>query len=156
MANTAQARKRARQAEATRKRNAAQKSEIRTAMKKVKNDRLPGPLPGRKTWFEWFMKGRRSVNKDADVVEREEASRVAFHFRYPLCFLCSIADESLLFPDQTEQLVPASAEGGILGRCCEALPEESRIERKDLERIAGFLQGLAEPYPYLYAIAYGT
>jgi len=36
MANTAQARKRARQAEATRKRNAAQKSEIRTAMKKVK------------------------------------------------------------------------------------------------------------------------
>ena len=36
MANSAQARKRARQAEATRKRNAAQKSEIRTAMKKVK------------------------------------------------------------------------------------------------------------------------
>ena len=36
MANSAQARKRARQAEATRKHNAAQKSEIRTAIKKVK------------------------------------------------------------------------------------------------------------------------
>lgn len=36
MANTAQARKRARQAEATRQRNASQKSELRTAIKKVK------------------------------------------------------------------------------------------------------------------------
>ena len=36
MANTAQARKRARQAEATRQRNASQKSELRTAVKKVK------------------------------------------------------------------------------------------------------------------------
>ena len=36
MANSAQARKRARQAEATRKRNASLKSEIRTAVKKVK------------------------------------------------------------------------------------------------------------------------
>jgi len=36
MANTAQARKRARQAEATRKRNASQKSELRSAVKKVK------------------------------------------------------------------------------------------------------------------------
>ena len=36
MANSAQARKRARQAEATRKRNASQKSELRTAVKKVK------------------------------------------------------------------------------------------------------------------------
>lgn len=36
MANTAQARKRARQAEATRKRNASLKSELRTAVKKVK------------------------------------------------------------------------------------------------------------------------
>ena len=36
MANSAQARKRARQAEATRKRNASQKSALRTAVKKVK------------------------------------------------------------------------------------------------------------------------
>ncbi len=36
MANSAQARKRARQAEATRKRNAALKSELRTAVKKVR------------------------------------------------------------------------------------------------------------------------
>jgi small subunit ribosomal protein S20 len=36
MANSAQARKRARQAEATRKRNASQKSELRSAVKKVK------------------------------------------------------------------------------------------------------------------------
>ena len=36
MANSAQARKRARQAEATRKRNASQKTELRTAVKKVR------------------------------------------------------------------------------------------------------------------------
>jgi small subunit ribosomal protein S20 len=36
MANTAQARKRARQAEVTRQRNASQKSALRTAVKKVK------------------------------------------------------------------------------------------------------------------------
>jgi small subunit ribosomal protein S20 len=36
MANSAQARKRARQAEATRMRNASQKSELRTAVKKVR------------------------------------------------------------------------------------------------------------------------
>lgn len=36
MANTAQARKRARQAETTRQRNASQKSALRTAVKKVK------------------------------------------------------------------------------------------------------------------------
>lgn len=36
MANTAQARKRARQAEATRQRNASLKSALRTAVKKVK------------------------------------------------------------------------------------------------------------------------
>ena len=36
MANSAQAKKRARQAEATRKRNASQKSELRSAVKKVK------------------------------------------------------------------------------------------------------------------------
>ena len=36
MANSAQARKRARQAEATRKRNASLKSELRSAVKKVK------------------------------------------------------------------------------------------------------------------------
>ena len=36
MANTAQAKKRARQAEATRMRNASQKSELRTAVKKVR------------------------------------------------------------------------------------------------------------------------
>jgi small subunit ribosomal protein S20 len=36
MANTAQARKRARQAEITRQRNASQKSALRTAVKKVK------------------------------------------------------------------------------------------------------------------------
>ena len=36
MANSAQAKKRARQAEATRKRNASLKSELRTAVKKVK------------------------------------------------------------------------------------------------------------------------
>lgn len=36
MANSAQARKRARQAEATRQRNASQKSALRTAVKKVR------------------------------------------------------------------------------------------------------------------------
>jgi len=36
MANSAQAKKRARQAEATRKRNASLKSELRTAVKKVR------------------------------------------------------------------------------------------------------------------------
>ncbi|MCC6195536.1 MAG: 30S ribosomal protein S20 [Burkholderiales bacterium] len=36
MANSAQAKKRARQAEGTRRRNASQKSELRTAIKKVR------------------------------------------------------------------------------------------------------------------------
>jgi small subunit ribosomal protein S20 len=36
MANSAQAKKRAKQAEATRQRNASQKSELRTAVKKVR------------------------------------------------------------------------------------------------------------------------
>lgn len=42
MANTAQARKRARQAEATRKRNASLKSELRTAAKKVRKSIAAG------------------------------------------------------------------------------------------------------------------
>jgi len=46
MANTAQARKRARQAEATRQRNASQKSELRTAIKKVKKAIAGGDKAG--------------------------------------------------------------------------------------------------------------
>jgi small subunit ribosomal protein S20 len=42
MANSAQARKRARQAEATRKRNTSLKSELRTAVKKVKKAIVAG------------------------------------------------------------------------------------------------------------------
>ena len=42
MANSAQARKRARQAEATRQRNASQKSALRTAIKKVKKAIVAG------------------------------------------------------------------------------------------------------------------
>lgn len=42
MANTAQTRKRARQAEATRKRNASLRSELRTAVKKVRKSVAAG------------------------------------------------------------------------------------------------------------------
>ena len=45
MANTAQAKKRARQAEATRQRNASLKSELRTAVKKVRKAIATGDKP---------------------------------------------------------------------------------------------------------------
>ncbi len=104
-----------------------------------------------------------------DNLDRETASRVVFQYRYPcgLLVVNRIADESLLSPDQAAQLARASDVGGLFERFRRALPPEfeqpppalpSEAEwvRRDIANLADFLQGLSEPYPYLYSVAYGT
>jgi small subunit ribosomal protein S20 len=74
MANSAQARKRARQAEATRKRNASQKSELRTAVKKVKK----AITAGDKTAAAKVLQESQSVIDriaDKKIVHKHLASR---------------------------------------------------------------------------------
>ncbi|CAG1010080.1 30S ribosomal protein S20 [Burkholderiales bacterium] len=74
MANSAQARKRARQAEATRKRNASLKSELRTAVKKV----AKAIAAGDKTAAAATLRSSQStIDRIADkkIVHKNAASR---------------------------------------------------------------------------------
>ena len=74
MANTAQARKRARQAEATRQRNASQKSALRTAVKKVKKAIEAGDKAAA---ARQLVESQSVIDRIADkkVVHRNLASR---------------------------------------------------------------------------------
>lgn len=74
MANTAQARKRARQAEMTRQRNASQKSALRTAVKKVKKAIAAGDKAAANATFH---ESQAVIDRIADkrIVHRNLASR---------------------------------------------------------------------------------
>jgi small subunit ribosomal protein S20 len=74
MANTAQARKRARQAEATRQRNASQKSALRTAVKKVKKAIATGDKAAAAATFQT---SQAVIDRVADkrIVHKNLASR---------------------------------------------------------------------------------
>ncbi|HQU48291.1 MAG TPA: 30S ribosomal protein S20 [Casimicrobiaceae bacterium] len=74
MANTAQARKRARQAEATRKRNASLKSELRTAVKKVRKAIASGD---KASAMKTLQASQATIDRIADkkVVHKNLASR---------------------------------------------------------------------------------
>jgi small subunit ribosomal protein S20 len=74
MANTAQARKRARQAEATRQRNASQKSALRTAVKKVKKAIAVGDKAAATATFK---ESQAVIDRIADkrIVHKNLASR---------------------------------------------------------------------------------
>lgn len=74
MANTAQARKRARQAEATRQRNASQKSALRTAVKKVKKAIASGDKAAATTQLR---ESQAVIDRIADkrIVHKNVASR---------------------------------------------------------------------------------
>lgn len=74
MANTAQARKRARQAETTRQRNASQKSALRTAVKKVKKAIATGDKAAAATTFK---ESQAVIDRIADkrIVHKNLASR---------------------------------------------------------------------------------
>ena len=74
MANTAQARKRARQAEVTRQRNASQKSALRTAVKKVKKAIATGDKAAA---VATFQASQAVIDRIADkrIVHKNLASR---------------------------------------------------------------------------------
>ena len=74
MANTAQTRKRARPAEATRKRNASQKSELRSAVKKVRKAIAAGD---KATAAKTFQESQAVIDRIADkkIVHKNLASR---------------------------------------------------------------------------------
>jgi small subunit ribosomal protein S20 len=74
MANTAQTRKRARQAEATRQRNASQKSALRTAVKKVKKAIATGDKAAATTTLR---ESQAVIDRMADkrIVHKNLASR---------------------------------------------------------------------------------
>jgi small subunit ribosomal protein S20 len=74
MANSAQARKRARQAAATRARNASQKSSIRTAIKKVRKAIAAGDKAAAQ---EQFRASQAVIDRIADkkIVHKNLASR---------------------------------------------------------------------------------
>ena len=74
MANTAQARKRARQAEATRKRNASMTSELRTAVKKVRKAIAAGDKAAA---AKQLSESQSAIERVADkkVVHKNLASR---------------------------------------------------------------------------------
>ena len=74
MANTAQARKRARQAEATRKRNASLTSELRTAVKKVRKSIAAGDKAAA---LKQLHESQSAIDRVADkkVVHKNLASR---------------------------------------------------------------------------------
>lgn len=74
MANTAQARKRARQAEATRKRNASLKSELRTAVKKVRKSIAAGDKAAATTQLRASQAVIDHIT-DKKIVHRNLASR---------------------------------------------------------------------------------
>jgi len=74
MANSAQAKKRARQSEATRKRNASQKSELRTAVKKVRKAIAAGDKTAA---MQTFQQSQAAIDRIADkkIVHKNLASR---------------------------------------------------------------------------------
>lgn len=74
MANSAQAKKRARQAEATRQRNASQKSELRTAVKKVRKAIAAGDKAAA---TKEFQASQAVIDRIADkkIVHKNTASR---------------------------------------------------------------------------------
>jgi small subunit ribosomal protein S20 len=74
MANSAQAKKRARQSEATRKRNASQKSELRTAVKKVRKAIAAGDKAAA---AKVLQESQSTIDRIADkkVVHKNLASR---------------------------------------------------------------------------------
>lgn len=74
MANSAQAKKRARQSEATRKRNASQKSELRTAVKKVRKAIAAGDKAAA---TKVLQESQATIDRIADkrVVHKNLASR---------------------------------------------------------------------------------
>lgn len=74
MANSAQARKRARQAEATRKRNASLKSELRTAVKKVRKAISAGDKAAAAKQFVASQSVLDSI-ADKKIVHKNLASR---------------------------------------------------------------------------------
>lgn len=74
MANTAQARKRARQNDAQREHNMAQRSEYRTAVKKVRKAILAGDKTAAQTAFQLSMGTMDSI-ADKKVVHKNKAAR---------------------------------------------------------------------------------
>ncbi|MEO6749541.1 MAG: 30S ribosomal protein S20 [Casimicrobiaceae bacterium] len=74
MANSAQAKKRARQAEATRQRNASLKSELRTAVKKVKKAIATGDKAAA---AQQLQQSQSAIDRIADkrIVHKNLASR---------------------------------------------------------------------------------
>ena len=74
MANSARAKKRARQSEATRKRNASQKSELRTAVKKVRKAIASGDKAAA---AKVLQESQSTIDRIADkkVVHKNLASR---------------------------------------------------------------------------------
>ncbi|HXU52970.1 MAG TPA: 30S ribosomal protein S20 [Casimicrobiaceae bacterium] len=74
MANSAQAKKRARQSEATRKRNASQKSELRTAVKKVRKAIAAGDKAAA---AKVLQESQSTIDRIADkkIVHKNLASR---------------------------------------------------------------------------------
>ena len=74
MANSAQAKKRARQAEVTRQRNASQKSELRTAVKKVRKAIATGDKTAAAKTFQESQAVMDSV-ADKRIVHKNMVSR---------------------------------------------------------------------------------
>lgn len=74
MANTAQARKRARQNDVQRERNMAQRSEYRTAVKKVRKAILAGDKSAAQAAFQLSMSTMDSI-ADKKIVHKNKASR---------------------------------------------------------------------------------
>ena len=74
MANSAQAKKRARQAEATRQRNASQKSELRTAVKKVRKAIAGGDKAAAAKTFQESQAVMDSIS-DKRIVHKNTVSR---------------------------------------------------------------------------------
>ena len=74
MANSAQAKKRARQAEATRQRNASQKSELRTAVKKVRKAIAAGDKASAAKTFQESQAVMDSI-ADKRIVHKNMVSR---------------------------------------------------------------------------------
>ena len=74
MANSAQAKKRARQAEVTRQRNASQKSELRTAVKKVRKAIAAGDKAAAAKTFQESQAVMDSI-ADKKIVHKNMVSR---------------------------------------------------------------------------------
>ena len=74
MANSAQAKKRARQAEVTRQRNASQKSELRTAVKKVRKAIAAGDKAAAAKTFQESQAVMDSI-ADKRIIHKNMVSR---------------------------------------------------------------------------------